>query len=249
MTRILDTVTPSLSHPSLAEAATLAAKYAEAPADAILRFALLERFRGDIAVVSSFGAESAVLLHLVAAVAPDTPVLFLETDRHFFQTLSYRKALAAKLGLTRVIDLHPDTSEVSEQDPKGNLSSTHPDACCDLRKVRPLARGLAPYGAWISGRKRHQADTRAALPVFEHDGQHFKINPLAAWTPADLAAYAERHALPAHPLVEQGYPSIGCFPCTQPASAEDPRAGRWAGQAKTECGIHTPTPVSRPRPL
>ncbi|MFN3230497.1 MAG: phosphoadenosine phosphosulfate reductase family protein, partial [Asticcacaulis sp.] len=133
MTRILDTVTPSLTHPLVAEAAALARTYADASADVILRFALLERFRGEVAVVSSFGAESAVLLHLVAMVAPDTPVLFLDTDRHFFQTLSYRKALAAKLGLNRVVDLHPDAAEVAEQDPKGNLSSTHPDGCCDLR--------------------------------------------------------------------------------------------------------------------
>ena len=207
----------------------------------ILRAAITEEFAGDIVLSSSFGADSAALLHMVAGIDPNLPVVFLDTDRHFFQTLQYRDELAAKLGLTNIVNLKADADEAAEEDGRNTLWRTHPDACCDLRKVRPLNRFMEGYGAWISGRKRHQSATRAHLPIVEWDGRHFKVNPLAAWTQADVDAYFAQHHLPPHPLVEQGFPSIGCFTCTKPVAAgEDARSGRWAGTEKVECGIHNP---------
>ncbi len=207
----------------------------------ILRAAIAEEFLGDIVLSSSFGADSAALLHMVAQIDPNLPVLFLDTDRHFFQTLQYRDELAATLGLTNIVNLKADAAEAADEDGRNTLWRTHPDACCDLRKVRPLNRYMERYGAWISGRKRHQSATRTHLPVVEWDGLHFKVNPLAAWTQGDIDAYFAQHHLPPHPLVEQGFPSIGCFTCTKPVAAgEDTRSGRWAGTEKVECGIHNP---------
>lgn len=207
----------------------------------ILRIAIHEDFAGDIVLSSSFGADSAVLLHMVSEIDPNLPVLFLDTDRHFFQTLQYRDELAKRLGLTHIVNLKADVAEAADEDSRGTLWRTHPDACCDLRKVRPLNRYMEAYGAWISGRKRHQSATRTHLPVVEWDGRHFKVNPLAAWTQADIDVYFVEHDLPPHPLVEQGFPSIGCFTCTKPVAAgEDARSGRWAGTEKVECGIHNP---------
>lgn len=207
----------------------------------VLRAVLCDRIAGDIALVSSFGAESAVLLHLVAAIDPATPVFFLDTGKHFAETLAYRDLLEAQLGLTRLITLHPDEAELAARDDKGLRWSYDPDGCCDLRKVRPLERALAGFDATISGRKAFQSATRANLPHFEIDGATslLKVNPLASWTKADLDAYATQHTLPPHPLVAQGYPSIGCAPCTSKVlPGEDPRAGRWRGWDKTECGLH-----------
>ena len=207
----------------------------------ILETALVSIFPGAIALVSSFGAESAVLLHMAARIQPDLPIVFIETQRHFAQTLEYRDALIEALGLRDVRIIEPAPAEVAAQDGQGDLWRRDADQCCTLRKVAPNQRALAPFAAWISGRKRHHGGVRAALPIIEHDGLHYKINPLAAWGPKDIAGYMRAHALPAHPLVAQGYPSIGCWPCTSPAaSGEDMRAGRWAGQGKTECGIHRP---------
>ncbi len=220
-------------------ARSLAARYGAADASEILKRAILEEFPGRIALVSSFGAESAVLLHLVAQVSPSTPVLFLNTGKHFAQTLSYRKKLAHDLGLTDVRDIRPDTEELAASDPKGSLWQTNPDQCCTLRKVLPLDRALSGFDAWITGRKQFHGGLRAALPVFEPSSSFIKVNPIVRWTATDLAAYAERENLPPHPLVAQGFPSIGCWPCTHPAGpGEDLRAGRWRGSAKTECGIH-----------
>ncbi len=213
--------------------------------DAVLR----ERLVGEVALVSSFGAESAVLLHLVAAIDPATPVLFLDTGKHFPETLAYRDLLAERLGLRNLVTLHPDPQLLAERDETGLRWSYDPDGCCDLRKVRPLAAALLPYDATISGRKAFQAATRANLPHFERDpsDDRIKVNPLATWTKAELDAYALRHDLPAHPLVSEGYPSIGCAPCTSKVlPGEDPRAGRWRGWEKTECGLHgevTPLPL------
>jgi phosphoadenosine phosphosulfate reductase len=235
MTALLRDVAPSPQD----RAAALSREFAAAPAVEILRAAIVEEFAGEIALVSSFGAESAVLLHLVAQVAPDTPVLFLDTQRHFAQTPIYRRALARRLGLTRVIDALPDEGEVAAIDPEGDLWRHDTDACCELRKVRPLERALAPYGAWITGRKQFHGGERLQLPVVEHKGDHFKVNPLVGWSPQDIEDYFVRHDLPRHPLVAQGFPSIGCWPCTHPvAPGDDARAGRWRGQSKTECGIH-----------
>jgi len=205
--------------------------------------AAFEAYRGKIAVVSSFGAESAVLLHMVAGVQADAPVLFLDTGHHFGQTLDYRKTLVQRLGLTQVRDLRPAFQDLALQDPKADLYKTDTDACCAIRKVLPLDRVLRPeFDAWITGRKRFQASTRAALPVVERgEGDKIKFNPLANWTKADLDIYVAEHDLPAHPLVQFGYPSIGCWPCTKAVEeGADARSGRWTGSEKTECGIHTP---------
>jgi phosphoadenosine phosphosulfate reductase len=205
--------------------------------------AAFEAYPGKIAVVSSFGAESAVLLHMVAGVQADAPVLFLDTGHHFGQTLDYRKTLVQRLGLTQVRDLRPAFQDLALQDPKADLYKTDTDACCAIRKVLPLDRVLRPeFDAWITGRKRFQASTRAALPVVERgEGDKIKFNPLANWTKADLDIYVAEHDLPAHPLVQFGYPSIGCWPCTKAVEeGADARSGRWTGSEKTECGIHTP---------
>ncbi|MBK5933543.1 phosphoadenylylsulfate reductase (thioredoxin) [Rhodovulum imhoffii] len=194
---------------------------------------------GRRAVVSSFGAESAVLLHYISRIAADIPVLFLDTGRHFKETLIYRDQLVMELGL----DLHvvrPDPRLIAEEDANATLWSRDPNMCCALRKTFPLQDALEGYDTWISGRKRYQAETRSALPLIERDGTHLKINPMALWTREDIVAYFERHVLPRHPLEALGYLSIGCAPCTRPVTGgEDLRAGRWAGTPeKTECGIH-----------
>ncbi|WOE75949.1 phosphoadenylyl-sulfate reductase [Alterisphingorhabdus coralli] len=200
---------------------------------------------GDLAVVSSFGAESAVLLHMIAEVDPATPVLFLDTFKHFPETLAYRDELVAHLGLTNLIILTPDAEELAAKDETELRWSYDPDGCCEIRKVKPLAKALAGYDASITGRKGFQSETRAGLPRFEIDSSdaqgRLKINPLANMSAEDIEAYFEEYALPRHPLVEQGYPSIGCAPCTSKvAPGEDPRSGRWKGWDKTECGIHSP---------
>ncbi len=235
---------------------TLAARLGGLPTAALLA-ALAEEFRGRVALVSSFGADSAVLLHLVAEADPAMPVLFLDTGKLFTETLAYSNRLARRLGLRDLRVLRPDPAELASADPSGGLWSADPDGCCALRKTAPLERALAGFDAWISGRKRHQAATRAALPTFESDeAGRLKVNPLAAWDAEALEAYRAAHDLPAHPLVAEGYPSIGCHPCTSRVlPGEDPRAGRWRGRGKTECGIHrrpatTPdfTPISKDRP-
>ena len=222
-----------------ARARRLAMQFSASEAGDILRHAIQQEFRGRIALVSSFGAESAALLHLVAGIDPDTPVVFLETEKHFAQTLSYRKKLARQLGLTDVRDIRPDAHAIAARDPDGNLWKRDADACCTLRKVEPLKGALDEFDAWITGRKQFHGGGRVNLPAFEASGPHIKVNPLIRWTADDIAAYAEAHDLPPHPLVSQGYPSIGCWPCTHPAApGDDIRAGRWRGAAKTECGIH-----------
>jgi phosphoadenosine phosphosulfate reductase len=202
--------------------------------------AAVETFGDKLALVSSFGAESAVLLHLVSRVKPDMPVLFLDTGMLFAQTLDYRRQLAAKLGLTDVRDLRPAYHDLATGDPEAKLWQTDTDACCEIRKVIPLDKALAGFDAWITGRKRFHGGARLSLPVVEQaENGQVKFNPLANWTHEDLDAYMAEHDLPAHPLVAQGFPSIGCWPCTKPVDAgADVRAGRWADSEKTECGIH-----------
>jgi len=204
-----------------------------------LRRAITQDFPGRIAVVSSFGAESAVLLALVADIDPATPVLFVDTKQHFPETLAYRDELTRFLGLTNVRSIGPTDAEIAANDPPGELWRYDPDACCRLRKVTPLDRALAPFDAWVTGRKRHQALTRVALPVTEQADGHTKINPLADWTAEQIEAEMVRRGLPRHALSLMGYPSIGCATCTRAvASGEDPRSGRWFGTGKVECGIH-----------
>jgi phosphoadenosine phosphosulfate reductase len=199
---------------------------------------------GDLAVVSSFGAESAVLLHLVASVDPKVPVLFLDTGKHFAETLAYRDTLVERLGLNLVM-LSPDPADLAAKDETGLRWSYDPDGCCEIRKVRPLEKALAHYDASFTGRKSFQSSTRANLPRFEVDTSdaqgRLKINPLIDWDAGQIEGYFIQHDLPRHPLIAQGYPSIGCSPCTtQVAPGEDPRSGRWKGWDKTECGIHKP---------
>lgn len=216
-------------------AARLDAELRDAHPLTILR-AAHEHYGDKLALVSSFGAESAVLLHLAAQVSPSIPVLFLDTGMLFGQTLDYRKNLAAQFGLTDVRDLRPAFADLATQDPNSDLWRTSVDGCCHIRKVLPLDRALGGFEAWITGRKRFHGGDRLSLPVVEEADGKIKFNPLANWAKAELEAYVAEHKLPAHPLVAQGYASIGCWPCTQPS--EDGRSGRWAGQEKTECGIH-----------
>jgi phosphoadenosine phosphosulfate reductase len=200
----------------------------------------LEIFGDELALVSSFGAESAVLLHMASEVSRDIPVLFLDTGMLFGQTLDYRQQLAAKLKLTDVRDLRPRFEDLAIGDPAADLWKTDTDACCHIRKVIPLDAALGGFSAWITGRKRFHGGERLRLPVVEAADGKLKFNPLANWSKDDLSAYAADHDLPEHPLVAFGYPSIGCWPCTSPVEeGADLRAGRWAGQSKTECGIHT----------
>ena len=221
------------------EARALQARYGNLEPMDVIELAVDHLFNEEIAVVSSFGADSAVMLHMIAQIDRATPVLFLETGKHFRATLRYRDQLIAELGMTDVHDIHPLKQSLRDEDPFGALSMTNKDRCCYIRKVEPMARAVAPYRAWMTGRKQFQASTRTALPVFESVGARVRINPLAHWTSADLKAYMAAHDLPPHPLVAEGYRSIGCMPCTLPVKdGEDDRAGRWAGSDKTECGIH-----------
>jgi phosphoadenosine phosphosulfate reductase len=228
-----------MRHDPKLSAAALPA-YSDAAPEAALGAAITRDFAGRIALVSSFGADSAALLHMVAAIDPATPVLFVETQMLFPETLAYQQDLAARLGLTDVRLLRPDPGDVAARDPRGDLHAGDPDACCDVRKVTPLERGLAGFDAWISGRKRAQSASRAGLATTELDGAgRVKINPLDAWSAQDVRAYMTAHDLPAHPLVARGFPSLGCAPCTTPVRpGEDLRAGRWRGRDKEECGIH-----------
>ncbi|RZT56460.1 phosphoadenylylsulfate reductase (thioredoxin) [Sphingomonas sp. BK036] len=239
--RILDMidVTPAFTR---VDAQVMQARFEGVSAQDMLRELLAGELRGRIAAVSSFGAESAVLLHMVAQVDVDVPVVFTNTQKMFGETLAYRDELAEKLGFTDLRVFRPDPRLLAIKDKTGLRWSYDPDGCCDLRKVEPLRRALAPFDSWISGRKGFQSGTRTALPRFEEDEGRLKINPLADWDKARLDAYFAEHDLPRHPLEAQGYLSIGCAPCTtKVAPGEDPRAGRWRSFDKVECGIHAPT--------
>jgi phosphoadenosine phosphosulfate reductase len=196
--------------------------------------------RDRLAVVSSFGIESAALLKVVADVDPAIPVIFLDTGWLFAETLAYRDALVEKLGLRDVRSIKPSEETLSREDPERELWFSNPDACCRIRKVEPLLRALEPFAAWINGRKRFQGGLRVDIPVVEEDGPRLKFNPFAHATHEDVAAIFESAGLPPHPLRASGFLSVGCMPCTSRAIAgEDPRAGRWRGRDKIECGIHT----------
>ncbi len=238
--RKLDTIdlTPAFT---IVDAAAMEVRFSGRSAQDMLRELLTGELAGRTAAVSSFGAESAVLLHMIAEIDRDTPVVFTNTQKMFGDTLAYRDELAERLGFTDLRVFRPDPRLLAIKDKEGARWSYDPDGCCDLRKVEPLRRALAPFDAWISGRKGFQSGTRTALPRFEEDEGRLKINPLADWDKAKLDAYFAKHDLPRHPLEAQGYLSIGCAPCTtKVAPGEDPRAGRWRSFDKVECGIHTP---------
>ncbi|QYK43011.1 MAG: phosphoadenylyl-sulfate reductase [Paracoccaceae bacterium] len=220
--------------------AALNTRYRHHAATAVLEHALKDADLGRVALVSSFGAESVVLLHLVSVIAPETPVLFIDTRMLFAETLDYQREVAEKLHLCDIRTIRAAQPRVAFEDPDGTLHQFNTDACCAVRKVEPLERALRDFDGWITGRKRFQGAGRETVQFFEAEGDtRIKVNPLAHWDRADIEDYMVENRLPRHPLVAQGYPSIGCAPCTSPVAAgEDPRAGRWRGTAKTECGIH-----------
>jgi phosphoadenosine phosphosulfate reductase len=223
------------------DADALNARFAGAPVQDMLRELFAEGSLGRVAVVSSFGTESAVLLHLVAEADRSIPVIFVDTLKMFPETLDYRDTLVSRLGIENSEVVTPDPVVLAAKDETGLRWSYDPDGCCEIRKVEPLARAKRGLDAWISGRKAFQSVTRQNLPRFEVEDGRLKINPLGDWTKDDLEAYFERYDLPRHPLEAQGFLSVGCQPCTSPVlPGEDPRAGRWRGWDKTECGIHVP---------
>jgi phosphoadenosine phosphosulfate reductase len=206
----------------------------------IISTALKTVGRDRLALVSSFGTESAALLKVMADVDPAIPVIFLDTGWLFEETLAYREMLIANLGLRDVRSIKPAEEALKREDPERELWFSDPDACCRIRKVEPLARALAPFGGWINGRKRFQGGARAAIPVVEADGARLKFNPFANVSRQDIEAIYAQARLPPHPLAASGFLSVGCMPCTSRTSPdEDLRAGRWRGRPKTECGIHT----------
>ncbi|WP_316165796.1 MULTISPECIES: phosphoadenylyl-sulfate reductase [unclassified Bradyrhizobium] len=228
--------------PSVAEipVAALDAALRTAAPHEVIAAALAAIGRERLAVVSSFGTESAALLKVTSDVDPAIPVIFLDTGHMFAETLAYRDRLIEILGLQDVRSMKPDAATLEREDAGNDLWFSDPDACCRIRKVEPLARALAPFAAWINGRKRFQGGLRAAIPVVEQDGVRVKFNPFANVTREEIAAIYRSANLPQHPLVAAGFRSIGCMPCTSRAdSGEDERAGRWRGRDKTECGIHT----------
>ncbi|WP_247786585.1 phosphoadenylyl-sulfate reductase [Bradyrhizobium sp. 170] len=206
----------------------------------VIESALKTVGREHLALVSSFGTESAALLKVMADVDPAIPVVFLDTGWLFEETLAYRDTLIATLGLRDVRSIKPLEEALSREDPDRELWFSDPDACCRIRKVEPLARALKPFAAWINGRKRFQGGARAEIPVVEDDGAKLKFNPFANVSREEIEAIYKMAKLPAHPLIASGYLSVGCMPCSsRTAPGEDARAGRWRGQAKRECGIHT----------
>lgn len=206
----------------------------------IIETALQAVGRERLALVSSFGTESAALLKVMADVDPAIPVIFLDTGWLFAETLAYRDTLIDALGLRDVRSIKPLEETLRREDPERDLWFSDPDACCRIRKVEPLARALAPFSAWLNGRKRFQGGARADIPVVEEDGVRLKFNPFANASREEIEAIYRDSGLPPHPLVASGYASVGCMPCTsRSAPDEDARAGRWRGRAKTECGIHT----------
>ena len=226
-----------------ADADALNARFVGVDTPTMLKALFAEGLLGRTAVVSSFGTESAVLLHLVATADPTVPVVFVDTLKMFPETLAYRETLLDRLGMTSRAVVAPDPAVLAKRDANELRWSFDPDGCCEIRKVEPLKRAKEGLDSWISGRKAFQSVTRQSLPRFEIEDGRLKVNPLGDWVKADLEAYFAAHDLPRHPLESQGYLSIGCAPCTsivQPG--EDPRAGRWRGWDKVECGIHTIDP-------
>jgi phosphoadenosine phosphosulfate reductase len=232
------------------QAAGLDARYGGLEGEALLRPIIERELTGRIALLSSFGAEAALLLHMVAQVDATVPVIFLDTGKLFGETLRYRDALVARLGLRDLRIVRPDAGAVARRDPDGTLWHSDADACCRLRKVEPLERALHGFAATISGRKRYQGGLRIALRAVEAVGGRIQVNPLAHFTRARIEREFARRGLPPHPLEADGFLSIGCMPCTdRVAPGEGHRAGRWRGLAKDECGVHlAPPPIAGVEP-
>ncbi len=225
---------------SLPPAAAIDEALRQASPAEVIEAALKIVGRARLALVSSFGTESAALLKVMADVDPAIPVVFLDTGWLFQETLDYRDRLTAQLGLTDVRSVKPQEETLTREDPDRELWFSDPDACCRIRKVEPLARALKPFAAWINGRKRFQGGLRADIPAVEQDGSRLKFNPFANVSREEVEAIYRSANLPPHPLAAKGFLSVGCMPCTTRSEAgEDARAGRWRGRAKTECGIHT----------
>jgi len=222
-----------------AQARQLNAGFAGMSAQQILSRLLHGGVAGRVAVISSFGAEAACLLSLVASKDPSTPVVFLDTRKHFSETLSYVDDLMDRLGLTTLVRARPSMKHLGVDDPDGDLHRRDPDRCCYLRKTLPMVGVLNNFDCVLTGRKRFQTSDRAQMDIVEVQETWLRVNPLHDWSHEQVTAYLEEHEILQHPLVARGYPSIGCEPCTQPSS--DVRGGRWAGTEKTECGIHITT--------
>ena len=235
----MNAIAPQVSSATpLPSAAELDRSLRDASPAEVIAAALKAVGRDKLALVSSFGTESATLLKVMADVDPAIPVIFLDTGWLFEETLAYRDTLVATLGLKDVRSIKP--AEETLSDPERDLWFSDPDACCRIRKVEPLTRALKPFSAWLNGRKRFQGNARADIPVVEDDGARLKFNPFANVSREELEAIFVRAKLPRHPLAASGFRSVGCMPCTsRTAEGEDERAGRWRGRAKTECGIHT----------
>jgi phosphoadenosine phosphosulfate reductase len=228
-----------IEDPAASRAAALAVRYAGQDGETLLRPLIEREFPGGIALLSSFGSEAALLLDMVADIDPAIPVIFLDTGKLFGETLRYRDRLVKQLGLKDLRVIRPAPARLAAEDPDGTLWHDAPDACCALRKVVPLGPALAGFAAWISGRKRYHGGLRRSLQPFEAADGRVKINPLAGWPRARIEAELAERGLPPHPLEADGFLSIGCMPCTaRVAPGDDLRSGRWAGLAKTECGIH-----------
>ena len=220
-------------------ASRLESRFAQLKASSLMRLVIEDLYPGRVALVSSFGADAAALLHMASKIDKATPVIFVDTGQHFPETLAYRDKLCERLGLTNVTSATPHAETVAAEDPEKFLFASDPDRCCEIRKIQPLAEAMEGYDAWITGRKGFQSAARATLPLFEAEGERVKVNPLVGWSATEVLDYIAEAGLPRHPLVAKGFPSIGCLPCTSPVRpGEDIRAGRWRGRGKTECGIH-----------
>lgn len=217
----------------------LTARHTGLAAQDVLAQVIRRDFTGRIGLVSSFGTEAAVLLHMVAEIDPYVPVIFLDTWKHFPETLAYRDRLVRELGLCNIQTVMPRRTALKADDPDGTLHASNPDLCCHVRKTLPMLAALRSLDCWITGRKRGQAATRESLSLFEAQDRWIKVNPLLDWSAEQVADYYLDHNLPEHPLKAQNYLSVGCAPCTRPVrEGEDARAGRWSDSDKTECGIH-----------
>ena len=229
-----------LAASSASDLATISQRFEDTPPEDILCWTIAT-YAPDAILTCSFQHEGVVLAHMLQAIAPNTPIVFINTGYHFPETLAYRDLLVERYGwnVVEVGPAIPQEEFVRQHGP--DLYRRNPDLCCEINKIEPLRRAIAGVRAWINGRRRDQAITRRGLPIIEElPSALVKVNPLARWTSKDTYYYLKNHEVPLHPLFEQGYTSIGCAPCTRPVVAgQDERAGRWPGQDKVECGIHT----------